>query len=73
MFFQVSQLLSFRLEKQTSKNVADPTFKNSFFNRKHLVAVSVVSLFIMTETLLKMTPNRVLSRKFCEQLFFSFE
>ena len=26
-FFQVSQVLSFRLEKQTSKNVADTTFK----------------------------------------------
>ena len=29
-FFKVSQLLSFRLEKQTSKNVADTTFKTWF-------------------------------------------
>ena len=27
-FFFVSQVLSFRLTKQTSKNVADPTFKS---------------------------------------------
>ena len=28
-FFQVSQLLSFKLEKQISKNVADTIFKQS--------------------------------------------
>ena len=28
-FFQVSQLLSLRLEKQTSKNVADTTFESN--------------------------------------------
>ena len=29
-FFLAPQMLSFRLTKQTSKNVADPTFKGTF-------------------------------------------
>ena len=38
-FFQVSQVLSFRFEKQTSKNVADTTFNNISYKQIDGVAM----------------------------------
>ena len=38
-FFQVSQVLSFGFEKQTSKNVADTTFNNIIYKQIDGVAM----------------------------------